>query len=100
MQLSQSMGNGDIVQIIKVKNDCDQEKEKSDCEEDDNASSEEDGPATYLALNATGTCGCKHKHYGETSRALSASINAIEKCEKLDCKIVKEFYAFPFSHIY
>lgn len=63
---------------------------KSDCEED--------GPATYLALNATGTCGCKH--YRETSRALSASINAIEKCEKLDCKIVKEFDAFPFSHIY
>lgn len=63
---------------------------KSDCEED--------GPATYLALNATGTCGCKH--YGEILRALSASINAIEKCEKLDWKIVKEFDAFPFSHIY
>ncbi len=60
---------------------------KSDCEED--------GPATYLALNATGC-----KHYGEILRALSASINAIEKCEKLDWKIVKEFYAFPFSHIY
>lgn len=62
---------------------------KSDCEEDDTASSEEDGPATYLALNATGTCGCKH--YGETSRALSASINAIEKCEKLDCKGIRLF---------
>lgn len=69
---------------------------KSDCEEDDTASSkeEEDGPVTYLALNATGTCGSKH--YGETSRALSASMNAIEQFDTLYFKGIRCFSYFSY----